>query len=166
MSKVKAVAAAIVFMLGASVSYAQTLTAPPSSQLPGGQAELASGGVNPGVGPLAGSSSIGGYRVPNEPGLMYVACWAKVPSHNTAYFSATFAAPSVYNARKEFRKLVTTHYGPVSKLQCAGKFSETVVNEQVEKWKDSAHTQNTIVDTDWQPVAALSRTLPSAQAKN
>jgi hypothetical protein len=90
--------------------------------------------------------------------MMYVACWAEVPSHNTAYFSATFEVPTVYGARNEFRKLVTTQYGPVGKLQCAGKFNQTVVNEQVEKWKDSARSKNAIVDTDWQPVAAaLSR---------
>ena len=50
---------------------------------------------------------------------------------------------------------MTTQYGPVSNLQCAGKFNQAVVNEQVEKWKDSARsTKNAIVDTDWQPTAA------------
>jgi hypothetical protein len=95
-----------------------------------------------------------------------VASWAEVPSRNTAYFSATFPSPTVNAARKEFRQLVTTQYGAVGKLQCAGRFSQSVVDEKVEKWKDSARTKNAIVDTDWQPVAALSRTPPGAQAKN
>ena len=89
------------------------------------------------------------------PGKMFVACRAEVPSNNTAYFSPTFRAPAVSRARKDFRELVTTQYGPVSNLQCAGKFNQAVVNEQVEKWKDSARsTKNAIVDTDWQPTAA------------
>ena len=50
--------------------------------------------------------------------------------------------------RKQFRSFVTTHYGPVSKLQCTGKFGEAVVNELVEQWKDSARAaKNAIVDT-------------------
>jgi len=146
MSKVGAVAATVVFMLGASVAHAQ---ATPS------QAGLA----------LQNPYNFMPLYLTNEPGTMYVACWAEVPSHNTAYFSATFPSPTVSSARKEFRNVVTTQYGPVGKLQCAGKFNETVVNEQVEKWKDSARSKNAIVDTDWQPVAALSRPLPSAQAK-
>jgi hypothetical protein len=161
MSKVRAVAATIVFMLGASVAHAQQPTEIGRNPI----------GVPNDLSPPCTDSAttvVKGLRCEARqgPGKMYVACWAEVPSHNTAYFSATFEAPSAYNARKEFRKLVTTQYGPVSKLQCAGKFSETVVNEQVEKWKDAAHTENTIVDTDWQPVAALNRPLPGAQAKN
>jgi len=143
-------------MLGASVSYAQG----PPVTFP--QTQQASVPADP-YG-LAAKE----FRLTNEPGTMYVACRAEVPSHNTAYFSATFPSPTVNSARKEFRKVVTTQYGRVGKLQCASKFNETVVNEQVAKWKDSARsTKNAIVDTDWQPVAALSRTLqPSAQAKN
>jgi hypothetical protein len=97
---------------------------------------------------------------------MYVACWAEVPSHNTAYFSATFLSPTVNSVRKEFRQLVMTQYGPVGKLQCAGKFSEAVVNEQVAKWKDSARSKNAVIDTDWQPVAAVRGTTRDAQARN
>jgi len=141
MSKVKAVAATIVFMLGAPVSYAQ---GPPVTFPQSQQATNVLSGVE-----STSNSSILGFRVPCEPGPMYVACWAEVPSHNTAYFSATFPSPTVNSARKEFRNLVTTKYGPVSKLQCAGKFSETVVNELVEQWKDSARaTKNAVVDTD------------------
>jgi hypothetical protein len=80
-----------------------------------------------------------------ERGAMYVACRAEVASNNTAYFSPIFAASSVNVVRKEFRKVVTTQYGPVSKLQCTGKFSGTMVNEQVEKWKDSARTTNNAI---------------------
>jgi hypothetical protein len=136
-------------MLGASVSYAQTLTVPPYSQTAAGQAELANRAAY-----LTPPYEFGApYSASRS---MHVACWAEVPSHNTAYFSATFAAPSVYNARKEFRQLVTAQIGPVSKLQCAGKFSETVVNERVEEWKDSARsTKNAIVDTDWRPDSPL-----------
>jgi hypothetical protein len=106
-------------------------------------------------------------RIERPPlGMMYVACWAEVPSHNTAYFTAPFLSPTVNNARKEFRELVTTQYGAVGKLQCAGKFNETVVNERVEKWKESTSSKNAIVDTDWQPVAALRGTTRDAQAKN
>jgi hypothetical protein len=115
MSKVRTVAATIALMLCASVSYAQS----PSS--------------NP-----------GSYTL-NPAGPMYAACWAEVPSQNSAYFSATFAASSVNALRKQFRSFVTTQFGPVSKLQCTGKFSGTVVNEQVEKWKDSARTTNNAI---------------------
>ena len=115
MSKVRTVAATIVFMLCASVSNAQSAF------------------------PNLGSHTA------DTGGPMYVACWAEVPSQNTAYFSATFAASSVNALKKQFRSFVTTHYGPVSKLQCTGKFSGTVVNEQVEKWKDSARTTNNAI---------------------
>jgi hypothetical protein len=163
MSKVRAVAATIVFMLGASVAQAQVDRPSQSGQNP---FDLA----NPLPPPCTESATtvVTGLRceAPQGPGKMYVACWAEVPSHNTAYFTGPFLSPTVNSARKEFRQLVTTQYGPVGKLQCAGKFNQTVVNEQVEKWKDSARSKNAIVDTDWQPVAALSRPLPSAQAKN
>ena len=155
MSTVKAVAATIVFMLGASVSYAQGYT--PSAgdearnrdaagvfnQSPVGQQVLAD--RNPG---LVGVNQL---PLPAQlsPGRFYVACWAEVPSHNTAYFSAAFPAPTINSIRKEFRQFVMTQYGPVGKLQCAGKFSETVVNELVEQWKDSARTtKHAVVDTD------------------
>ena len=140
-------------MLCASVSYAQgtpvTIPQPPFSQTPAGQAALASQAgaytqapIPPHL-PIPANlrSQIDAYR-------FYVACWAEVPSRSTAYFSGTFAAPTINGVRKEFRQFVTTQYGPVSKLQCAGKNSETVVNEKVEKWKDSARsTKNAIVDT-------------------
>jgi hypothetical protein len=152
MSKVEAVAATIVFLLGASVAHGQSLSAADQernrdaagvfNQTPYGQSELA----NRAAYLNAPTSLPPGTPPANRP--MYVACWAEVPSHNTAYFSATFAAPAVNSVRKEFREFVTTQYGPVSKLQCAGKFSETVVNELVERWKDSARTtKNAIVDT-------------------
>jgi hypothetical protein len=119
-------------MLCTSVSYAQSqqpLPVFPSSENPG----------NVPGGPVTTPLSYGG--------AFYVACWAEVPSRNTAYFSATFAAPAVNAVRKQFRSFVTTQYGPVSRVQCAGKFSQTVVNEDVEKWKDSARTaKNAIVD--------------------
>ena len=159
MSKVKAVAATIVLMLCASVSYAQSSQTPlpvfPSSQSPG-NIQFQSQANRP--------SDYANLGMPSfNPGPMYVACRAEVPSHNTAYFSATFQAPAVSSARKEFRQLVTTQYGPVSNLQCAGKFNQAVVNEQVEKWKDSARsTKNAIVDTDWQPTAALREPGPSS----
>jgi hypothetical protein len=83
-------------------------------------------------------------------GPMYVACWAEVPSHNTAYFSATFVAPAIYSARKEFSELVTAQYGAVNQVQCAGKFSEAVVKDKVQRWKDKASAaNNAIVETDW-----------------
>jgi hypothetical protein len=163
-SKVRAVAATIVFMLGVSVSYAQgpPLTFPLNQQTTNVPPDRATA-VNS-YNRLDSSGAGPGYPTAN--GQLYVACWAEVPSHNTAYFSATFAAPTVNSARKEFRELVTTQYGAVGKLQCAGKFNEAVVNEQVEKWKDSARSKNAIVDTDWQPVASLRGTTPDAQAKN
>src|SRR5262249_14103316 len=123
MSKVKAVAATIVVMLCASVADAQQPT------------EIGRNPIGPGDNQLAppctdsGTTVVKGLRceASQGPGKMYVACWAEVPSHNTAYFSATFEASSTYNARKEFRQLVTAQYGPAGKVQCAGKFSETVV---------------------------------------
>ena len=152
MSKVRAVAATLVLMLCASVSYAQSPNA--GSYVP----QTISPNNN-------SFSSINRYIPPSPaPGQMYVACWAEASSQNTPYFSATFTTPSVSSARKEFRQLVTTQYGPVSNLQCAGKFNQAVVNEQVEKWKDSARsTKNAIVDTDWQPTAALREPGPSSR---
>jgi hypothetical protein len=143
MSKVRTVAAAITLMLGASVSYAQSSYTPmpvfPSSESPG-NVQFQNDGY------LRLPRTI--WLTDKPVGAMYVACWAEVPSNNTAYFSAKFAGPAVSPVRKQFRTFVTTHYGPVSKLQCAGKFSEAVLNEQVEKWKDSARTEkNAIVDT-------------------
>jgi hypothetical protein len=167
MSKVTAVAAAIVFMLWASGSYAQAAAANGYSGTAIGQAQLGwqffqSPSSSP---PNSGLQSAS--RIERPPlGMMYVACWAEVPSHNAAYFTAPFLSPTVNSARTEFRQLVTTQYGAVGKLQCAGKFNETVVNEQVEKWKDSARSKSAIVDTDWQPVASLRGTTPGAQAKN
>ena len=141
MSKVKTVAVAIVSMFCASVGYAQSSKTPlpvfPSSESPGNaqfqSAEYPRDQQN--------------FETPLSParGGMYVACWAEVASNNTAYFSPTFAASSVNVVRKEFRKVVTTQYGPVSKLQCTGKFSGTMVSEQVEKWKDSARTTNNAI---------------------
>jgi len=140
-SKVKTVAVAIVSMFCASVGYAQSSQTPlpvfPSSESPGNaqfqSAEYPRDQQN--------------FETPLSParGGMYVACWAEVASNNTAYFSPTFAAPSVNDVRKEFRKVVTTQYGPVNKLQCTGKFSATMVNEQVEKRKDSARTTNNAI---------------------
>jgi len=167
MSKVRAVAATIVLMLCASGSYAQAPSANGWAGTPIGQAQLGWTFQSPSsANPNPGTQSASRISRDSTPTGMYVACWAEVPSHNTAYFSATFEAPTVYGARKEFRKLVTTQYGAVGKLQCAGKFNETVVNEQVEKWKESARSKNAIVDTNWQPVASLRGTTPDAQAKN
>jgi hypothetical protein len=159
MSKVRAVAATIVFMLGASVAHAQGYypsagdqernrdAAGVINQSPVGQAALQ------GLYTSSGIPAVTQY----VPGMMYVARWAEVPSHNAAYFTAPFLSPTVNSARKEFRQLVTRQYGQVGRLQCAGKFNEAVVNEQVAKWKDSARSKNAIVDTDWQPVAAALR---------
>jgi hypothetical protein len=139
MSKVTTVAVAIVSMLCASVSCAQSSYTPmpvyPSSESLGNvqfQSE-------------ANNWSGQGQVVSPDTGRLYVACWAEVSSQNTAYFSATLASPSVNALRKQFRTFVTTHYGPVSNVQCTGKFSETMVNERVEKWKDSARTANNAI---------------------
>ena len=141
MSKVRTVVATIVAMLCASVSFAQGSDAKlpstnPASYLP----QCCFNTFN--------SLNTGPQWATPEQGAMYVACWAEVPSNNAAYFSATFAGPAVNPVRKQFRTFVTTHYGPVSKVRCTGKFSKTVVTEQVEQWKDSARAaKNAIVDT-------------------
>jgi len=137
MSKVGTVAATIVLALGASVAHAQGSDAKmpstnPASYIPQNTS-------------INYSSSSLSYAPGPGPGEMYVACWARVAANNTAYFSPTLAASSVNVVRKEFRKVVATQYGPVSKLQCTGKFSGTMVNEQVEKWKDSARTTNNAI---------------------
>jgi len=166
MSKVRAVAATIVLMLCASVSYGQAAAPNGYAGTADGQAQLGRTFQSPPSGLLPNTSSASRISRDSTPTGMYVACWAEVPSHNTAYFTAPFPSPTVYAARKEFRQLVTTQYGAVGKLQCAGKFNQTVVNEQVAKWKDSARSKNAIVDTDWQPVASLRGTVSGAQAKN
>jgi hypothetical protein len=139
MSKVTTVAVAIVSMLCASVTKAQSSYTPmpvyPSSE------SLGNVQFQSGANTWSGQLQV----VSPDTGGLYVACWAEVPSNNTAYFSPTFAASSVNVVRKEFRKVVTTQYGPVSKLQCTGKFSGTMVNERVEKWKDSARTANNAI---------------------
>jgi hypothetical protein len=160
MSKVKTVAT-IAFMLGASVGHAQ----PPFSQSsnPGSYVGFAQ---TPGAAIAQTGQGFNGrpLEIPlSSGGGMYVACWAEVPSHNAAYFSATFAAPAVNALRKQFRSFVTTQYGPVSKLQCTGKFSEAVVNEQVGKWKDSARAEkNAIIDLSGGDKAA---TAPQPQSR-
>ena len=149
MSKVRTVAATIVLMLCASVSDAQppfSQSSNPGSYVGFSQTPSALQSMYPrdqiGVrtGPVTRPSSS---YVPS-----YVACWAEVPSHNTAYFSATFEVPGVNYFRKQFRTFVTTHYGRVSKLQCTDALVRAAVTEQVEKWKDSARTKkDAIVDT-------------------
>jgi hypothetical protein len=141
MSKVRTVVATIVLMLCASVSHTQTYAYGvfPSSESPG-NVQFQSGANNWSTGPSQ-------FYLAPDSGRLYVACWAEVSSQNTAYFSATFAGPAVNPVRKQFRTFVTTHYGPVSKVQCTGKFNQAVVNEQVEKWKESARTEkNAIID--------------------
>jgi hypothetical protein len=145
MSKVRTVVATIVAMLCASVSYAQQPFSQSSN--PGSYVGFAQ---TPGA--FSNSFSSIDQSIPQSPALgrMYVACWAEASSQNTAYFSATFAARgvgAVHSMRTQFRSFVTTQYGPVSQVQCTGKDSEAVVNEQVEKWKDSARTEkNAIID--------------------
>jgi len=148
-SKVTLLLPAVVLMLCATVSDAQ----PPFSQSsnPGSyvgfaqtpsalQAQYPRDQFGVRTGPVTRPSSS---YVPS-----YVACWAEVPSHNTAYFSATFEVPGINDLRKQFRTFVTTHYGRVSKLQCTAALVRAAVTEQVEKWKDSARTaQNAIVET-------------------
>jgi hypothetical protein len=129
---------AVVLMLCASAGYAQRSSYEISGQT---------------LQPYNNSfSSINQYTPSPARGKMYVACWAEVSSRGTAYFSSTFAAPVMSAARKEFRELVTTQYGPVSQLRCAGKFSEAVVMDMVGQWKDEARTaNNAVVDTGWNP---------------
>ena len=145
----KAVAVAVDLMLCASVSYAQqpfSQSSNPGSYVGFAQTPSALQSMYPrdqiGVrtGPDTRPSSS---YVPS-----YVACWAEVPAHNTAYFSATFELPGVKDFRKQFRTFVTTHYGRVSKVQCTAALVRAAVTEQVEKWKDSARTaKNAIADT-------------------
>jgi hypothetical protein len=140
MSKVTTVAVAVVSMFCASVSYAQGSDAKLPSANPGSYPQPISPGAS------FNSMNTGPrWASPEPPGAMYVACWADVPSQNTAYFRATFAAPAVNTIRKQFRTFVTTQYGPVSDLQCTGKFNRAVVNERVEKWKDSVRTTNNAI---------------------
>jgi hypothetical protein len=136
MSKVRAVAVAIGLMLCTSVAFAQFATYSPAA---GGWIDVPPRRVLP----------------EPAPGGLYVACSAEVPSQSTAYFTATFNAPAVSSARKEFRQLVTTQYGAVSQVQCVGKFNPAVVKDTVQQWQDKARaTNNAIVNTDWQPTAA------------
>ena len=165
MSKVRNVAATIVLMLCASVSYAQqpfSQSSNPGSYV--GFAQTPGAFLNSSSASTTASAALTGtYRKAPWPGRMYVACWAEVPSHSTAYFSPTFPAPAVSSARKEFRELVTTQYGAVSHVQCVGKFNPAVVKDTVQQWQDKARaTNNAIIDTDWQPTAALREPGPSS----
>ena len=149
MSTVRTVAATIVLMFCASVSYAQ----PPFSQSsnPGSYVGFAQ---TPSA--LQSQYPIGqmtGVRSSTDPATSpayrpsYFACWAEVPSQKTAYFSATFLMPAVNTLEDQFRTFVTTQYGPVSKLRCAAALSSAAVTKQVEKWKDSARMdKNAIID--------------------
>jgi hypothetical protein len=86
------------------------------------------------------------------PGPLYVACWAETPSGDSAYFSATFESHSPWKARKEFREIVATRYGPVSQARCAGNASSTKLKELVAQWKEEARAASAaIVDTGWEP---------------
>ncbi|HVY63422.1 MAG TPA: hypothetical protein VHH11_01220 [Gammaproteobacteria bacterium] len=131
---------ATVWWLGASTGHAQG----PTSESAGAVQLLSA--ANPG----------NGYGVTIRPhaatGPLYVACWADAPSQGTVYFSATFAAQEVWKARKEFRKLLIAHYGPVSQPHCAGKFSSARVQELVQQWKEAARAAtDVVVDTSWEP---------------
>ena len=145
MSKVITVATTIVAMFCASASYGQAQNAGYSPQQ---DAVFQQSQYQSSFNPRLGSPAPG-------TGKMLVACRAEVPSNNTTYFSATSEAPSVSNARKEFRELVATQYGAVSQVQCVGKFNPAVVQDTVQQWQDKARaTNNAIVNTDWQPTAA------------
>jgi hypothetical protein len=151
MSKVRAVAVTIVFMLCASVSYAQ---GPPVTFSETQQVYVPAQPVDMG-------RNFQPLPLTIKPSLMYVACWAKVPSHNASYFSATFQALSVQDASKDFRSLVTAQYGPVSDLQCAGNSSDAAVKDIVQQWKDQARAaNNTVVEkTEQAPQEPVCRDL-------
>jgi hypothetical protein len=81
----------------------------------------------------------------------YVACWAEVPSHHTAYFSATFEAQVMKDVRTEFHKMVMMTYGPVGQFNCAAKPSPAEAEQQLEQWKATARARDTLVETGWRP---------------
>src|SRR6185295_18205180 len=103
---------------GSYVGFAQTPSAL-QSQYPRGQMTGARSSPDPATSPTYVQS--------------YVACWAEVPSQNTAYFSATFAMPPHNTLKEQFRTFVTTQYGPVNKLRCTAALSSAAVTKQVEK---------------------------------
>ena len=81
----------------------------------------------------------------------YVACWAEVPSHHTAYFSATFETQVMKDVRTEFHKMVMMTYGPVGQFNCAAKPSPAEAEQRLEQWKATARAKDTLVDTGWKP---------------
>ena len=104
----EAVAVAVVSMLCASVSCAQQPFSQSSN--PGSYVGFAQ---TPPAAYSNSSSAFGSInQVPvHNGGAFFVACWADVPSHNSAYFSATFAARgvgAVHSMRTQFRSFVTT----------------------------------------------------------
>jgi hypothetical protein len=136
----QAVAVATVSLLGTSVGYAQGIQR--SSDSPG-MTQVAAEGNN-------------GYGFPRwgqaGGGPLYIACWAEAESRGPAYFSATFESHAPWKARKEFRELVSKHYGPVSRTHCAGNPSAAKMEELVQQWKDVARAaSNAVVNTGWEP---------------
>jgi len=81
----------------------------------------------------------------------YVACWAEVPSQHTAYFSATFEAQAMAAQRTEFRKMLMTTYGFVGQFNCTAKPSAAEAEQQLQQWRETARTKDTIVETGWKP---------------
>ena len=81
----------------------------------------------------------------------YVACWAEVPSHHTAYFSATFELHAIAAQRTEFHKMVMMTYGPVGQFNCAARPSPAEAEQQLERWKATVRAKDAIVDTGWKP---------------
>ena len=82
---------------------------------------------------------------------IYGACWAEVKARQSAYFSAVFEAPGIAGPREEFRRMVLTSYGTISRFSCEQKPSSAEAEQELQQWKDAARAKDTIVDTGWRP---------------
>jgi hypothetical protein len=88
--------------------------------------------------------------VPSAQDQKYAVCWAEVPAHRTAYFSAPFPyAANFEEARTGYRKFVITKYGQVGQLNCRVLSSLAEAQQQTQTWMNAARAKDTIVETGW-----------------
>jgi hypothetical protein len=88
--------------------------------------------------------------VPSAQNTKYAVCWAEVPAHRTAYFSAPFTVAANFEAaRTEYRKFLAEKYGQVGQFNCRVLSSLAEAQQQTQTWMNAARVKDTIVETGW-----------------
>lgn len=98
----------------------------------------------------AAASTPGTPVVASAQNTKYAVCWAEVPAHHTAYFSAPFTVTADFEAaRTEYRKFLAEKYGQVGQFNCKVLSSRAEAQQQTQTWMNAARTKDTIVETGW-----------------